>query len=323
MPVNATGSARCINAVTRVNRLLKKNHRSLLPALIALAAISLSSMAQMPALKTVPMLTCSGLPCVEITTGNGKHLKLLLDTGNAGSVLKFSKANELGLDLKPINGPDGKPYADYLSTKIEGASLGDASLGDLKMLVVKPAPDAKKSEPGAADGQLSYRVFKDRILKLDYNAQQVSISDVLTADVPCPGFCGTITLPTFGKQGPPIVVATGFQVNGQPVDVQIDTLYSGSMLIYPTSVEKLGLTAQQNSTKTRFFPHTDGGVDMIEGTAQKESFGTSDLKTDATLYFATPKVHTPDGMFDGTVGHELFTGHVVTLDFHTHHFWMI
>jgi hypothetical protein len=291
--------------------------------MIALAAISVSSMAQMPALKSVSMLSCSGLPCVEITTGNGKHLKLLLDTGNASSMLKFSKATELGLDLKPINGPDGKPYPDYLVAKIEGASLGDASLGDLKMLVVKPAPDAKKSAPGSADGQLSYRVFKDRILKLDYNAQQVSVSDVLTADVPCPGFCGTITLPTFGKQGPPIVVASGFQVNGQPVDVQIDTLYTGTMLIYPTSVEKLGLTAQQNSTKTRFFQHTDGGVDMIEGTAQKESFGPADLKTDATLYFATPKVHTPDGMFDGTVGHELFTGHVVTLDFHTHHFWMI
>jgi hypothetical protein len=321
MPVDATESGRCQNASTHIHRLIEKTRRTL--PLIALAAISVSSVAQMPALKTVPMLTCSGLPCVEITTANGKHLKMLVDTGNASSVLVLSKADELGLEVKPYVGADGKPNPDYSVTKIEGASLGDASLGDLKMLVVKRDPDAKKNDPTLADGHLSYRVFKDRILKLDYKAQQVSISDVLTADVPCPGFCGTITLPTFGTQGPPIVVASGFQVNGQPVNVQIDTLYTGTMLIYPTSVEKLGLTAQQSLPKTRFFPHTDGGVDMIEGTAQKESFGPADLKTDATLYFATPKVHTPDGMFDGTVGHELFTGHVVTLDFHTHHFWMI
>ena len=36
------------------------------------------------------------------------------------------------------------------------------------------------------------------------------------------------------------------------------------------------------------------------------------------LYFATTAVHTPDG----TVGHELFVGHVLTFDFLAHHFWM-
>jgi hypothetical protein len=111
-------------------------------------------------------------------------------------------------------------------------------------------------------------------------------------------------------------------VNGKPVTVQIDTLYTGSMLIYPTSVQKLGLPAQENSAKKRNFPFTDGGVEMIEGRAATESFGTTVLKQDSTLYFATPKVHAPDGMFDGTVGHELFTGHVLTFDFHTHRFWM-
>jgi hypothetical protein len=323
MPVNAIGSAGCKNGLKHIHRLLKKTHRNLFPALIALAAICVSSMAQMPALKSVSMLDCSGLPCVDITTANGKHLKMLVDTGNAGSVLDSTKAKELGLDVQPAVGPDGKPYPGYFVAKIEDARLGETKLGDLKMLIADLLPRVKTGDLPAADGLLTYRVFKDRILKLDYKAQQVSVSDVLTADVPCPGFCGTITHPTFGEQGPPIVVATGFQINGQPLTVQIDTLYTGTMLIYPTSVEKFGLTAQQNSTKTRLFRYTDGGVDEIEGTALKESFGPTDLKENATLYFATPKVHTPDGMFDGTVGHELFTGHVVTLDFHTHHFWMI
>ena len=71
------------------------------------------------------------------------------------------------------------------------------------MLVVKLQPEIQKGGLPSADGLLSYRVFKDRILKLDYKAQQVSVSDVLTTDVPCPGFCGTITHPTFGKQARP------------------------------------------------------------------------------------------------------------------------
>jgi hypothetical protein len=61
---------------------------------------------------------------------------------------------------------------------------------------------------------------------------------------------------------------------------------------------------------------------MIEGTALAESFGMKELKRDVAVYFATPKVHQPDGMFDGTVGHELFAGHVLSLDFHAHRFWM-
>jgi hypothetical protein len=301
--------------------------RKLASASLALAAISLpclahTCLAQMPPLKTAPMLECAGMPCIDLTGPNGAHIKMLVDTGNASSMMDAAKATELGLDVQPLLGPDGQPYPGYKVAVIKDVKLGDTSLGDLKVLVVNLQPSIKKGNIPPSDGLLSYRVFKDRILQLDYNKHQVGVSDVLTTDVPCPAFCGDITLPTFGKQGPPIVVASGFQVNGKPLTVQIDTLYGGTMLTYPTSVEKLGLTAQQSATKTRLFPFTDGGVDMIEGTASKESFGPIDLKENAPLYFATPKVHTPDGMFDGTVGHELLTGHVVTFDFHSHHFWI-
>jgi hypothetical protein len=72
--------------------------------------------------------------------------------------------------------------------------------------------------------------------------------------------------------------------------VQIDTLYCGTMLIYSTSVEKLGLSEQQNAAKKRLFPFTDGGVEMVEATAVAESFGMKELKKDVAVYFATPKV---------------------------------
>ncbi len=278
--------------------------------------------AQAPELKGGPMLDCSGLPCMDVTVAGDKHLKVLIDTGNTNSLLDEAKAKELGLELKPVNGPDGKPYPGYSMATVKDLKVGDASLGDVKVLVVDLKPDIAKGDIPTADGTLAYTVFRDRVLKLDYRNRRVAVSDVLSADVPCPGSCGELTTPTFGKKGPPIVVTTGFALNGKAVAVQIDTLYSGTMLIYPTSVEKLGLSEQTTSAKKRFFPFTDGGVEMMEGTAGTESFGKTILKKDATLYFATPKVHAPDGMFDGTVGHELFAGHVLTLDFHAHHFWM-
>ncbi len=278
--------------------------------------------AQVPELRGGPMLDCSGLPCMDVTVAGGRHLTLLIDTGNTHSLLDAAKAKEMGLELQPVNGPDGKPYPGYSFATVEDLHAGDAALGEVKVLVVDLKPSVAKGEIPKADGTLAYTAFRDRVLTLDYKSQHVGISEPLNADVPCPGSCGDMTMPTFGKHGPPIVVTTGFEVNHKPVIVQIDTLYSGTMLIYPTSVERLGLSDQAASAKKRFFPFTDGGVDMMEGAANAESFGTKVLKQNAAIYFATPKVHVPDGMFDGTVGQELFAGHVLTLDFHAHHFWL-
>jgi hypothetical protein len=280
------------------------------------------AIAQMPSLSGSSMLDCSGMPCVDVTAENGTHLKMLVDTGNPNSVLDLAKATALGLELKPMLGSDGKQYHGLSTGTIKNVRLGDVSLGDMEVLVGNLQPGIEKGKRPAADGSLSYTAFDGRILKMDYKGQRVSVSEVLKTDVPCPEFCGTLTTPTFGKEGPPILATTGFQLNGKPVTVQVDTLYGGTMLIYPTSVEELGLTAEQQSTKTRMFPFTDGGVDMIEGVARTESFDKDPLKKDAPVYFATPKVHLPDGLFDGTVGHELFTGRVVTMDFHAHHFWI-
>jgi hypothetical protein len=289
---------------------------------LAVAGFSLSSGAQDSALTRSPMLDCSGLPCVDVTVGGDTHLKMLVDTGNEASMLDKAKAEAMGLELEPVNGPDGKPYPGYSLATVKNVRLGGASLGDVKLLVVDLKASIKKGEYPPADGSLSYTAFQGRILQMDYKDKHIGVSELLKSDEPCEGFCGTITHPTFGKQGPPIVVATGFRVNGKEVAVQIDTLYSGTMLIYSTSVEKLGLSPQQNAAKKRMFPFTDGGVEMIEGMAMAESFGPQELKREAPVYFATPKVHQPDGMFDGTVGHELFAGHVLTFDFHAQRFSM-
>jgi hypothetical protein len=267
-----------------------------------------------------PLLNCSGLPCVDVTAAGGRHLKMLIDTGNANSVLDRPIADTMGIRLEPVNGPDGKPYPGYASGTLAGVRISDVALGDLEVLVVNLKPSVDNGSMPNADGTLAYTAFKDRVLTIDYRNRLVHISRVAPASTSCTHACGIITNPTFGKHGPPIVVTTGFQLNGQPLTMQIDTLYEGTMLIYPTSVEKLGLAAQQSSAKTRIFHFTDGGVPMIESTAAKESFEDKLLRSNAALYFATPKVHLPDGMFDGTVGNELFADHVLTLDFHANRF---
>ena len=292
----------------------------LLAAILVLSAAS--AFAQTPALHGGPMLDCGSLPCVDIAIASGKHLRMLVDTGNVNSTLDAAVAKEMGLSVTPLTGADGKPVPGYARAVLTGVMLGDASLGKIPVLVMDLASFVKSDRVPPSHGSLSYTAFKNRLLELDYKKKTVRISDALTQDVTCPGFCGDLTYPTFGKDGPPIVVTTGFSINGRPLTVQIDTLFSGTMLVYPSAVARLGLTHESESSKKEFFKYTDDGVDMIEAEAETESFGSHVLAHKAPVFFATPAVHEPDALFDGTVGHALFVGTVLTLDLHSNHAWI-
>lgn len=293
----------------------------LLAAVALFVSVLSVAQAQMPTLRGGPMLECSGLPCVDVVV-EGRHLRMLIDTGNVNSVLDASVAKDMGLATTPIDGSDGKPIPGYWRASLPQVVIGEASLGPLKVLVMDIATYIKRDRMPACDGTLAYTAFRDRILQMDYKSKTVRFSDALTHNIPCPGFCGDLSYPTFGKSGPPIVVSTGFSINRRELTVQIDTLFTGAMLVYPTAVEKLGLAAESRSTRKRFFPYTDDGVDMIQAEADSEGFGPRVLAQKTPVFFATPAVHLPDGMFDGTVGHALFEGRVLTLDLHSNHMWM-
>ena len=272
------------------------------------------------------MLECSGLPCVSLTLTNGKQLRMLIDTGDAQSVLDSGVARELGLAVEPVKDEAGKVIPQYGKTTVSGAKIGDGVLGEVKLLVMDLSEMIQKGQVPQADGSLTYTVFKDRLLEMDYLNKLVQFSEPLTATVGCPvaapGKCEELTTPTFGKKGPPILVATGFSVNGKAITAQIDSLYSGTMLIYPTSVDKLGLGEAAKTTKKRMFHYTDGGVEMLEAGPEQEAFQGRMLNKDATVYFATPEVHVPDGMFDGTVGHALLEHSALVMDLKGMRVWM-
>ncbi len=292
--------------------------------LVGILAAVAPARADSPALHGEAMLSCSGMPCVDVALKNGKHLRMLVDLGNDHSIVDAATAKELGLTVEPATatGRDGKPISGISSATLEGVSLGSASLGDVPVLVRDISSSIQKGNLPQADGLLAYTAFRDRLLQVDFKRHMVQVSEPLSADPPCKGSCGDISMLTFGKAGPPILVTTGFSVNGKPITAQIDTMYTGTMLIYPEAVAKLSLQASSGVNATQFFKYTDGGVPMLEGKASSESFGSKALAHNVAVFFTTPQVHVPDGNFDGTVGLGLLNGHVVYLDLHSKHFWM-
>jgi len=261
---------------------------------------------------TVDLLDCDGVPCINATI-NGQAVKLGIDSGNADSVLDAKVASALG--IKPSEPPrSGAPFGMFRMT-LPPVQIGGAALPSGPGIAMDLGPMIEQKQVPHLDGTLAYTAFKDRVVQLDFAAHKLRISDP-DEKTQTNSSCDKMELITFGKEGPPIVVAHGFELNGQKVTAQVDTMFTGSLLVYTASIEKLGVSAESKTEETELFPLTDGGVQMKVAAAKQEAFHGSPLSSGAPkLYFPTPDVHEPDGLFDATVGLALFRDAVVTFDF--------
>jgi hypothetical protein len=257
----------------------------------------------------VPMTVCDGFPCITAQLGSNEPGTVLIDTGNVVSIVDNAQAAAIGFSDKP--GPDGNVHAAHTTAQIGDLKLEDvpAYATDLKGAIIK-------GEMPHADATLAYSAFKDRAVQMDFIHHRFRVSPPNPAKSECRDDCAALHLITFGRKGPPIVVADGFAVNGKTVTAQIDSVWSGSLLIYTASITKLGLSDAATVKTSERFPFTDGGVNELKGNARDIGFAGKVLTRNAALYFPTPGVHEPDALFDGTVGIALFRDRIVTLDFH-------
>jgi hypothetical protein len=199
--------------------------------IIALLIVSLPLSAKAPAMPGGKMLRCSGLPCIELHIAGGKILTMLIDTGNVNSVLETSKATQLGLNLSPVTGADGKPVPGYSAATLTSVYAGDAPLGDIKVLVMDINADIDKGTFPKADGTLAYTALKDKLLGLDYVRRTIAVSPAPKEGLSCANRCGVISNPTFGKNGPPILATTGFTLNGRALPLADSRRASARRLI--------------------------------------------------------------------------------------------
>jgi uncharacterized Zn-binding protein involved in type VI secretion len=254
------------------------------------------------------MLDCDGVPCVDAQFGQGPTGTAVIDSGDVASLVDVNDETAVGFDGKEKAGPYDLAHPDV--------TVGGVVLKSVPAIAYKLQDHIAKGDMPHSRFLLAYPAFKNRIVQLDFIDHRVRISDIVTASMPCKEACASLSTPTFGKAGPPIIVANGFSVNGRPISVQIDTVYTGNLLIYSASIAKLGLASAADTTTVEDFAFTDGGVKMRKAAARWIAFDGTPIARDTPLYFPTPGVHEPDGMFDGTVGLVLMRDKVVTLDFH-------
>jgi hypothetical protein len=281
---------------------------------VALAASGLpvARAANPPFAADLPFRNCEGLICIDAGL-DGVQRTLMLDTGNAHSTLIADVAKELNWTLDPVQRNGSTVPGIWLGGEHRVALAGVQA--PTTFYVFDRALLGEYKPP--VDGSLTYDFFKDRVLEIDYPHHRVRISNVLTTPPADKPSSGSLKLIPFGEHGPPVVVASPFTVNGKTVHAQIDTVFTGTMLIYDSALDMLGLHKEGTPELIRY---TDGGVNMLAAHANSVGFGKRALLGGSpSLYFVGEgknPVHQPDGMFEATVGNALFANSVVTLDFH-------
>lgn len=289
---------------------------SRLPHIAFFAALSLSgsALAAAPAfVADFAFKNCDGLICLDASLDGAPARALMLDTGNAHSTLIADVARELQWTLKPAE-REGRAVGGIFLAGEHRVGLGGVAapepfyVFERSMLGIYQPP---------VDGSLSYDFFKDRVLEIDYPHHRIRFTNPIATPAEKPGGTGTLRLITFGERGPQVVVGSPFTVNGKNVRAQIDTVFTGTLLIYDAALDTLGLKKEGES---ELFKYTDGGVNLLAGRSDSIGFGKRGLVGGGhTLYYVgagTNPVHQPDGMFDATVGNALFANSVITLDFH-------
>jgi hypothetical protein len=262
----------------------------------------------------IPFDSCKGMICVKARMDGEDPLTLLLDTGDALNIISVERAKSYGWSLQPHIGRNGKTSPGVFDTGSHTLTLGGVSQPTTFMAL----SSADLGSQGLYEGSLVYTFFRDRILQIDYPHHLLRVSAVLSGDTEGVKARGRLSIVNFHTWGPPIVTGGPFTINGKQVQAQIDTGFTGTMLIYTKAIASLGLSEiAKRQGLNEVFPFTDGGVTMKAVKAQREGFADSVIEAKSPLvYFPTPKVHEPDSPFDATVGNAFFKNCIVTLDFH-------
>src|SRR5579863_1974773 len=239
----------------------------------------------------VPFTSCDdGLVCIAVPVENGRSLTFVIDTGNVASYIAAEAAQELGWPLRALTNKDGTPIEGLQRTDEQTLHAGSAAL-NIRMLAFPRARMGAPNHKVVFDGGIVFTVLKDRALQIDYPHLVLRLTDVLTdtQDSPLPGTLSTVR---FGAQGPAILTGAPFLLNGQALQAQIDTCFTGTMVIYDAALEQLHLGAIAGKGKPRYFPNTDGGVTMLGNRAESIGFGGHGLgDIRPMIYFPTKGVH--------------------------------
>ena len=273
------------------------------------AATGLSALASPSA--DLPLVPCGKLVCIDANDATGAPLRLLIDTGNAHTLLNRSVADRLKLATKPAHGADGKEVSGYGLTEPTELDLGAVKLTPVPLLVADISGYVK-AVGAPFDGVLSYTQLKGWIAELDLKDHRFHLTQDAVAK---PRSSLRADYVKYRADAVVVLVVDGLAVHGYPLRAQLDTAFEGGLLMFPAAFATTGLADQRTGEQVSLGSYDDGApMDRMPPTSI--AFDRTKLIVPSDGAFAAGKdVRLPENDIEVVAGLELFSGHRLVLDF--------
>ena len=176
-----------------------------------------------PPVSRIPLLNCSGFPCIDAMFG-GTRLRLLISLADQNSVL--TSLGTAKADAKR----SAKEVGKARKFKIGSVELNDLFTSDDTL--DGAFPDGIDKLTSAVDGTLAYSAFGEHLLVLNIPGKYIEVSEQPLRRPVCPARCSQ--LHDTGAQGPAgdvTLTSDGFTVGNAPLKARLDTLYPGAVVM--------------------------------------------------------------------------------------------
>jgi hypothetical protein len=176
-----------------------------------------------PPVTRIPLLSCSGLPCVEATFGDST-LRLLISLADENSFL--TSLGTVKANAKRPRTEVGKARKFKLGpVELNDLFTGDDTLGGA-------FPDGAGKLSGLVDGTLSYVAFGERLLVLNIRDKYIEISESPLKQPACPASCNQLHDTRAQDIGNTVTLTSdGFAVGNVPLNARLHTLYPGAVVV--------------------------------------------------------------------------------------------
>lgn len=259
----------------------------------------------------LPLVACGRLACIDASGPDGSPLRLVIDTGNGNTVLSQATAARLKLAATPARGSDGAPLGDLSLTEPVALGLGEVKLAPTPLLVSK-LESYNKALGTPVDGVLSYTQLKGWIAELDFRSGRFHLTQ--EAVVKPRSVLGAHYV-KYRANAAPVLVVDGLAIHGYPIRAQLDLAFEGGLLLFPDTMEPVGLGKTQAGEPVSMATYDAGApLDRIEPPTVAFDRTRLALPSDGA-FLATAEVRPPDNDIEAVVGRQAFSGHRLVLDF--------
>ena len=256
----------------------------------------------------IPFKLINGFITFPLTiTGIANPVVGALNTGFTVSLIDSKRWTTLGgPHLEPVNG-----YAVISDAMvIDGTPLATAKL------VLADGLDTDNQKLGVdADVLLGFDAFKGHVLTINFpNATMFLRTGAAAPASPTPTSAGpgaaVLTFEQYQPRSPKLLTFDGFAVNGTPITVQLDTMWTGNAILFPTKFATTPAFAPSGAPSRTY---EEGDLSAV--TVNNVTFAGKPFATDLIAYVPAGKASVPTTRLAGVVGTGMFSGRVVTLDF--------